>query len=74
MSKYRVVTGPKVTESGRCCGAKIEMSGAPFETIINQQAQDDFYFVAVFSHSVRGAYCGCIPDNASVNLLVFKKD
>jgi len=73
MSTYRVVTGPKVTLGGKCCGAKTGLSGTPFEAIINEQAKDGYEFVEVFSHSVSGAFFLCIPDNVNVNLLVFKK-
>jgi hypothetical protein len=74
MANYRVVTGPAVTTGGMCCGPDDSLSGAPFEQIINQQAQEGYHFVQVFSHQITGACCYIIPKNIQVNLLVFKKD
>ena len=74
MSNYRVVTGPAVTTSGMCCGPDANQSGNPFERIINQQSQEGYQFIQVFSHEISGACCYIIPKNISVNLLVFRKD
>ena len=74
MSNYRVVTGPAVTTSGMCCGPDANQSGTPFEQIINQQSQEGYQFIQVFSHEISGACCYIIPKNISVNLLVFRKD
>lgn len=73
MATYRVITGPRATMSGMCCGPKAELSGSPFEKIINEQAKDGYQFVQVFEHETQGALCCIIPKNLSVNLLVFKK-
>ena len=74
MANYRVVTGPAVTTGGMCCGPDANQSGTPFEQIINQQSQEGYQFVQVFSHEISGALCCIIPKNVSVNLLVFRKD
>jgi hypothetical protein len=74
MSTYKVVTGPAVTQSGKCCGPNTTIGGEPFEKIINEQTKDGYRFVEVFSHTVRGACCFIIPSNVQVNLLVFEKD
>jgi len=74
MPTYRVVTGPAVTQGGKCCGANATIGGEPFEKIINEQANDGFKYVEVFSHTVKGACCLIIPSNLQVNLLVFEKD
>lgn len=74
MTTYRVVTGPKVTQGGMCCGPDTSASGEPFQQIINEQAKQGWEFESVFAHQMSGA-CLCIfPRNVSVNLLVFRKD
>jgi hypothetical protein len=74
MADYRVVTGPAVTTGGMCCGPDTNLSGTPFEKIINQQATEGYQFVQVFSHEITGACCCIIPKRIEVNLLVFRKD
>ena len=74
MTTYRVVTGPAATQSGRICGAKADVGGDQFEAIISEQAKDGWIFAQVFSHQIKGSICCIIPDNLTVNLLVFKKD
>jgi hypothetical protein len=74
MSNYRIITGPAATQGGKCCGANIDIGGAPFEKIINAQEKDGYKYVDVFSHTVKGACCLIFPSNAVVNLLVFVKD
>jgi hypothetical protein len=74
MANYRVVTGPAVTGGGMCCGPNANLSGTPFEQIINQQSQEGYQFVQVFSHEISGACCFIIPKNIEVNLLIFRKD